>query len=323
MIGEIKPDIPVHSSTERFPVADSPLFEFDFPETLPRVEWQARRDCHRTRLRPWAEDRVRRSEQQRKHPVYDFLFEYYSFRPAHLLRWSPGVGVLLEGAQPEELDWPKEFQIRPDGAILATTAFPAHRIEFLDWAIHYLTATQNREPQFGCFGLHEWAMVYREEQIRHQRVPLRLSREGTNRVVEDSVLRCTHFDAYRFFTPAAVPRNRWALARETTSESDQPGCVHANMDLYKWAMKIAPFTTGEVVAATFEVAIAARELDMRASPYDLRIFGFEPIAIETREGREEYVQAQRSIFERAKPVRQRLLAEYSRLRELIASNGIE
>ena len=34
-----------------------------------------------------------------KHPVHDFLFTYYSFRPAQLRRWSPGYGVVLADAR--------------------------------------------------------------------------------------------------------------------------------------------------------------------------------------------------------------------------------
>ena len=52
-----------------------------------------------------------------------------------------------------------------------------------------------------------------------------------------------------------------------------------------------------------ELAADARELDMRASPYDLRDYGFEPIAVETPAGRAEYVRAQQSVAERAAPLR--------------------
>ena len=34
-----------------------------------------------------------------KHPVHDFLFTYYSQRPAALRRWHPGWGVALEDAR--------------------------------------------------------------------------------------------------------------------------------------------------------------------------------------------------------------------------------
>ena len=60
---------------------------------------------------------------------------------------------------------------------------------------------------------------------------------------------------------------------------------------------------------------------MRASPYDLREFGFTPIAIETREGREEYVTHQREIARRGVAVRARVLGEYQRLRGVLQSTS--
>ena len=274
--------------------------------------WPAERAAHLARVTPWAEERTARMARGQKHPIYDFLFEYYSFRPAHLLRWTPGFGVVLEGATRADVQW-SEFTLTDTGLLLPANAFPAHRLSYLEWAANYLGAVLAREPSFACLGLHEWAMVYRDPNVRHPYVPLRLSREETNAVVDSQPLRCTHYDAFRFFTPAAVPLNRWALARVTTSEHDQPGCIHANMDLYKFAYKIAPFCPSSVVADAFEVARFAREIDMRASPYDLSGYGFEPIQIETRAGREEYVELQREVSLRAQPVRARVLDVYARL----------
>ncbi|HET6574555.1 MAG TPA: 3-methyladenine DNA glycosylase [Fimbriiglobus sp.] len=284
-----------------------------FDRTLTANEWRARREAYRARVRPWVTDRVHRVSRQRKHPVHDFLFEYYAYRPSYLMRWSPGVGVRLEGASEADLDWRQWSRPCDGGWVLPVDGFPQRRLPFLRWAIDYLETTGGREPSFGCFGLHEWAMVYREEQVRHGRVPLRLSRSATNAVVESAALHCTHYDAFRFFTPAAVPRNRVPLSREATADHDQPGCLHVTMDLYKWAFVIAPYSAAEVVADAFELAVVARELDMRVSPYDLTGFGFTPIRIETREGREEYVETQRDLYRRAQPVRVRVLAEYRRL----------
>ena len=281
-------------------------------ESMTRPEWEAAKRRHDNRVGPLARDRLARTG--RKHPVYDFLFEYYSFRAGHLLRWSPGIGVLLEGATPADLAWPQLFAFVDGGAILPAAAFPAHRIEQLDWTIRYQTAICDREPHFACFGLHEWAMVYRTDDVRHARVPLRLSGEATDSVVSAAGVRCTHFDAYRFFTGPALPLNKFELNRANSPEHDQPGCVHANMDLYKFAFKFAPYTSSDVLGDAFELAVAARELDMRASPYDLSEFGFAPIAVETRVGREEYVEAQREIHRRSQPVRQKLLAELMRIR---------
>ncbi len=286
-----------------------------FHDSLPRDEWQARRIAYRARVGPWVEDRVRRTGRQQKHPVYDFLFEYYAFRPAHLMRWSPGAGVRLEGATPDDLDWPGAFVACDGGWVLPAAAFPESRRGFLRWAIDYLEAIAGREPQFGCFGLHEWAMVYRDDAVRHPQLPLRLSRAETDAVVDAAPLCCTHYDAFRFFTPAAVPLNRLPLTRRDTPLFDQPGCLHVTMDLYKWAFVVAPFSSSSVLADAFELALATRELDMRASPYDLSGLGFEPIRIETRAGREEYAAAQRELAHRSVPVRRQLLVEYRRLAE--------
>ncbi|MCE9562053.1 MAG: 3-methyladenine DNA glycosylase [Planctomycetes bacterium] len=267
-------------------------------------------------MRPWADARLQRMSRQQKHPVYDFLFEYFSFRPAHLMRWSPGCDRVLTDATHEDVPW-NEFSVSDNGLSLSGTAFPQQRLGYLRWATQYLEATLTREPAFGCSGLHEWAMVYRDPNVRHPYVPLRLSHEETDAVVESQSLRCSHYDAYRFFTPAAVPRNRWELTRAATTDHDQAGCLHVNMDLYKFAYKIAPFCASDVQADAFDVAREAREIDMRASPYDLASYGFTPIKIETLRGRAEYAELQRVVFQRGQPVRERLLGVY---RELLEQN---
>jgi hypothetical protein len=217
------------------------LLSSSYTRVLSRSEWQHQRAAHQARVKPWATDRVERAGIAQKHPVYDFLFTYYSFRPAYLLRWSPGADVLLQDIKPHELDWPQDFVTSREGAYISSHSFPEHRREYLAWALRYLTETAKRHATFNCYGLHEWAMLYHEQQPRHSQVPLRLSPEEIARIVERSELRCTHYDAYRFFTPAATPLNRSRLSRETTTENDQPGCIHVTMDLYKFAHKIAPW----------------------------------------------------------------------------------
>src|ERR671910_3427573 len=104
-----------------------------FDRTLPSEEWRARREAYRARVGPWVEDRVRRVSRQRKHPVYDFLFEYYAYRPSYLLRWSPGVGVRLEGATGDDLDWRPWFRPCDGGWGLAAAEFPHRRLPFPRW----------------------------------------------------------------------------------------------------------------------------------------------------------------------------------------------
>ena len=79
-------------------------------------------------------------------------------------------------------------------------------------------------------------MVYRAPTVRHGQVPLRLGAAGTDAVVESMPLRCSHFDAFRFFTEPAAARNAEAARpADDQSRREQPGCVHAAMDCYKWA----------------------------------------------------------------------------------------
>ena len=90
------------------------------------------------------------------------------------------------------------------------------------------------------------------------------------------------------------------------------------MDLYKWAFKLAPWCPSDLIADTFELARDIRELDMRASPYDLSTFGYTAVPIETPEGRAEYEKSQRAFAERARPLRRRLM---DLCRDLLAENN--
>ena len=172
-----------------------------------------------------------------------------------------------------------------------------------------LAATASRPAATGCFGLHEWAMVYREPDDAHRHaLPLRLGGAGTDAVVESHRIRCTHVDAYRFFTPDAVGRNTLTPTRQTQTAMEQPGCLHANMDLYKWALKLGPLVPGELLLDCFALAREIRTTDMQASPYDVTSYGLEPVAIETPEGKAEYVRRQRGFAARANALRVRLLA---------------
>ena len=199
--------------------------------------------------------------------------------------------------------------------MLDPAALRPSRREFVTWLRDLLVVMRERPPFFGCFGLHEWAMAYRQtpDEIRHSAWPLRFSREELAQIVESQPVCCTHFDAFRFFTPAARPLNRVQPARDTVPAQEQRGCLHANMDLYKWAFKLAPFTPGELLADCFELARDLREVDMQASPYDLRALGFAPIAIETSAGRAEYERCQRTFTTRGEPLRERLIALCHRL----------
>ena len=252
-------------------------------------------------------DRLARRVEGRRHPVDDFLWEYYAFRPAQLARWHPGPGVALEGA--EDLADRAYYAVTGGTAYLDAPVFLTRRGSTVEFVRDLVTATLSRPGRFGCFGLHEWAMVYRagEEQLRHQGWPLRLGRDGTDAVVESHTVACSHVDAFRFFTPEAEPRNTLTPTRERQTEMEQPGCLHAAMDLYKWCFKLAPAVPSDLTLEAFLLARDVRELDMRAAPYDLRELGYEPVPIETAEGKADYVAAQRGFTLRSNRLRQRLL----------------
>jgi hypothetical protein len=279
------------------------------PRVLAPAAWAPLQAAHEARVDAATGPYLRRRGEDRRHPVEDFLFTYYSHRPAHLRRWHPGPGTVLEGAAGlPRASW---AFYRREGTTVAldVAAFRERRGATVESVTALLSATAARAPHLGCFGMHEWAMAYRLDQdgLRHADWPLRLGAEGTDRVVESQRLRCTHVDAFRFYTPAARPLNTLQPTRETQAAMEQPGCLHAGMDLYKWAYKLAPAVPSELVMDCFDFAREIRELDMRASPYDLSALGFVPVAVETTEGRAEYAAAQRAFADRGQELRARLL----------------
>nr|WP_249670822.1 3-methyladenine DNA glycosylase [Cellulomonas wangleii] len=316
---------------------------------LDAARWRARADAHAARADELtAGHRARRSRHE-KHAIEDFLFEYYPATPGQLRRWHPGAGVALapepDGPAPQGA-W-RWYRTDDDGTVcLDLAAFLDARGDTVRFVTGLLDATASRPAATGCFGLHEWAMVYREPDGEHRHsLPLRLGGAGTDAVVEGHRIRCTHVDAFRFFTPEAVGRNTLVPTRETQTAMEQPGCLHANMDLldgitgtseapepppltretqmlyeqpgclhaamdcYKWALKLGPLVPGDLLLDCFELAIEIRYTDMRASPYDVSPYGLEPIKIETAEGKHEYVRRQRDYADRSNDLRARLSAQ--------------
>jgi hypothetical protein len=214
---------------------------------------------------------------------------------------------MLEGAS-ERAGW-KFYGYAEGVAFLDLDTFLDVRLPIVRFVRTLLSATASRPAHLGCFGLHEWAMVYRQtpDRRRHADWPLRLGQAGTDEVVESHQVRCSHFDAFRFFTEPARPLNTLALTRESQVAMEQPGCLHAAMDLYKWAYKLSPAIPSDLTADCFELARSVRELDMRAAPYDLRSLGYEAVEIETADGKAEYVEAQRDFASRAAVLRRRLI----------------
>ena len=286
-------------------------------EVLHEHTWQGRQTRHHERVQALLAGHLDRARRGEKHPVEDFLFTYYSLRPAHLRRWHPGAGVALAGAAAlSRSGWREHVLVDVRGpggdtvpaVTLDACGFATRREQMVRHVRALLAATASRPAQLGCFGLHEWAMVYRQtpDAVRHVGWPLRLGPRETDAVVEAHRIRCTHYDAYRFFSPDAAPRNLLRPSREEALALEQPGCLHATMDLYKWAYKLLPAVPSELVVDACELARDARELDMRASPYDLSALGYPPVRIETPEGKSAYVAAQRAFADRGATLRSRL-----------------
>ena len=286
-------------------------------QVLAEATWRSRAAAHEARVDAFVAPHLARRAEAIKHTVHDFLFTYYSQRPARLRRWHPGYGVGLAGG--EEYAGLKGYGAVSTGSTTESVAvspeYVASQRPMIESLHALLTATAGRTANFGCFGLHEWAMVYRmsEEQTRHADWPLRLGPEGTDTVVESHRIACSHFDAFRFFTEPARPLNALAPTSGDRPAYEQPGCLHAGMDLYKHAFRLTPMIDSDLVADCFELARDIRVLDMRAAPYDLADLGFEPVRIETPEGKQQYVEAQRLFAQRGAPLRRRLIEECERL----------
>jgi hypothetical protein len=287
-------------------------------EVVPPAAWRTAADAHRERAsRHTGPARVRR-DRGLAHPIEDFLFEYYPYPLAFLTKWHPGVGLALElDGAPLPAAFSGRMYACENHLVFADPRRLGEKERLrLEWMLELLEATRDRAPNFACHGLHEWAMVYRGRDVRHEKtLGLRLPQEEIDALVESRAICCSHHDAFRFFASEARPLNRLQPDLDSRILLEQPGCVHANMDLYKWAAKAMPWVGSGLLLDCFELALRLRDLDMRASPYDLSEWGREPVRIETAEGRRVYEQEQRSLAADAGPLRQRLIEVVGRTLE--------
>lgn len=275
---------------------------------LEKPRWQQLAAAHAARAKRFTAAHLERRARGQKHAIEDFLFTYYSYKPALLAKWHPGVGITLADAS-AYANW-RYYHATVHGYTVDIAEYFRLRAQTVSFIRTLLSNTLANPPRFGCFGLHEWAMVYKltPEQLRHQQLPLRLGGSASDRVVEEHRITCTHFDAYRFFTPAAVRLNTQRPTRQTQITTEQAGCLHAGMDVYKWAVKLGPLVSGELLLDCFELARDIRYVDMQASPYDVSSFGLAAIPIETAAGKREYLQRQQEFTRRGNLLRKRLLA---------------
>ena len=277
-----------------------------------RAQWINAKELHEKKIANTISAYLSKREQQQNNPIFDFLFEYYQFPPSKLQKWSPGFGNLLHGYKEGDIHI-KELANSDGYAWLDRYKFKTDKVNSLIWIKQLLESTASHKPSMRCLGMHEWAMVYQSNAIRHSYLPLRFSKQKIDAIVDKHPLLCTHYDAFRFFTRSAKPQNAYSLSRQKFSQNEQPGCIHTNMDLYKWAFKYYPWISSAIIRKAFLLALEARTVDMRASPYDLTKFGLSAIKVETAEGKKEYAARQKEIYKKSQPIRQELISEYDYL----------
>ena len=167
-----------------------------FSQVMDARHWRAAEAAHEARAGRYADPFAQRRARHEVHPVEDFLFTYYTLKPGQFKRWHPGAGVILLDA-PERASWrfyrpateqelldagctPQVARAQADAASAVTvdvTDFVERRATALAFTHEILRNTTTKKGQFGCFGMHEWAMAYKsvENNIRHDYLELRLS----------------------------------------------------------------------------------------------------------------------------------------------------
>lgn len=307
---------------------------------LNKIQWQTLATNHADTISSlvYPSPSKKGMQQVSTHPIFNFLHHYYDFSVQKISKYSPGVKVLLEGASAADFS-PKgslhhkyaeiyesdTLDGSMDGRVSGVCYVPRNiptsgpsNHDVLSRSLNILTATAARPGFYGCFGLHEWAMLYtgrKSGQLpRHQEnLPLRVDEVTINNLVESRRLSCTHFDAWRFFHPEAQALNiHNPMSRQLQNELEQPACIHANMDLFKYAYLLYPLLPASLLVESLLLALDARTIDMRASPYDVRAYTDNalPIAVETDTGRKLYIQCQEELATRASAIRTSLIAAY-------------
>lgn len=143
-----------------------------------------------------------RSHLVKQHPIYNFLHTYYRYSTKNIKKYSPGLGILMEdvAADNEYLNQ-KFLQTSAAGTnsfLLIMDLFtkglqpPNFFLRICDLGLgsfyqlprglspdsafgwitlsnirNILHSTSKRQPFFGCFGLHEWAMLYSGRRFEH------------------------------------------------------------------------------------------------------------------------------------------------------------
>ena len=307
---------------------------------LKRSEWRSRADAHRRRVRDLLGGMFYDRKVHDRHPIYNFLFNYYRFRPHRTIeRYSAGLDFAVEScssSDDESLYLPSSKYLSvKDGCIEMdpVKSLNEKSVTRIRNLCTLLEKVQRRPPNFSCFGVHEFAMLHSgtRRSLFQKGLKLRMSQREIDNVVERAPIRCTHFDATWHFPKSALKSCRIKTSPDLRTKNEQAGCIHTNLDLFKFSLRLWPFASSELVADALELAIRARELDMRASPYDLssisdftelgRDFDLTPVLIETESGRAEFRDSTMVLYRDSLPIRDRLIKVASSVLDCVSSTS--
>lgn len=111
---------------------------------LEREDWTARAAEHAARVDELTAGHRGRRPAGVKHPVEDFLHQYYNHPVARLRRWHPGPGVMLaDAADHSRAGW-KHYAVEGPDLCLDSAAFVAARARTIEFVTGLLTATMSR-----------------------------------------------------------------------------------------------------------------------------------------------------------------------------------
>jgi hypothetical protein len=119
-----------------------------------------------------------------KHPIFNFLHKYYSYSAESLKQYSPGMACLLTETNVKDFE---ERVLHSRFAIIEEDRSVQYQvIDIRDFRgqqkiknirrnRELLKNTMGRNPVFSCYGLHEWAMLYKGNTKHQHELDLRVS----------------------------------------------------------------------------------------------------------------------------------------------------
>ena len=105
-----------------------------------------------------------------QHPIYNFLHTYYRYSAESLMRYSPGPGVRLL-----DTDMTSNSGLLHSVLLLLCCGRSVHRQDKLNSLRQPrdFMNTIDKQPVFSCYGLHEWAMLYKGHEKHQKQLDLR------------------------------------------------------------------------------------------------------------------------------------------------------